>query len=93
MKERIANRLRKLFVETLFRYYSTPYVITGKVGVEEMLDVWTQVQRRFYNAPPYFSNKMVRTSFPSPPWIYYWFSQLERVAKIQPVSNYSEVIR
>lgn len=41
-------RVRQVYIESLFRYYITPFVVTGFIEPKDALTTWNRIQMQVY---------------------------------------------
>ena len=45
------KRIEQVYVESIYRYYMTPYVLTGAISVNKAIDMWLAMQRKVMRVP------------------------------------------
>lgn len=85
-------RLRQVFVDSVYRYFVTPFVLAGLLPPEEALDMYNTITKKVVRAPHTVGKRIIEALIPSYNWCLYWKETLLQLLKETPVNKSDKIM-
>lgn len=87
----MSKRLETTYVQSVYRFFVTPLVLTKELALTEATNIWASMQKKIYKAPTCVSKEELLTFVPQPDWHIWWLVQLRNLRTRQRLRNGKEV--